>query len=624
MFIRRSATDRLSSFSTVLLAFSFFAFAVLEAKSQTQSWSIGTSGDYTDPTRWDSNDVPDSVSETAEFDVFGIYTVNIPQSIGSSIDRLEITRGDLRFFSSTFGDETLSTENGIEIKDAKVDLDRKTSFGNVHFASSGSLVMSEAAQLGVLRQSSINVNGVDIAAGSNSQTTELLLNNNQTSSLGNIVIANRESGSFEGALNVYNDSMVSAGNIDLATTGVAGRRGFMQLLGGGTVTQSSGITNVGANSTEGEASLFLASSTFLGDEINVYSNGRINLVSAHFGIASSLTVDGGLYEEANSTTRTVGTNADLTFKNQAEGVFTNQDLILSAGQTLSVASSTLSGDATVIISSGDAQLSGNSLLDTPVNLSASGSLAIIDGDSTFTSEVNQEGTFEIATGANATFSENFFGNSILGEGTARFEDTVKPNQISSPLNIAGNAELGSTAELEIAIGGTTSTEYDQVSVGNSLTLGGVLGISLIDLGTGLFAPTVGDEFQLLSASSISGTFDEVHLPFISNKQQWQLVQTTTELSLRLVDRGDYNGDGVIDAADYTVWRDSLGNHGQHLPADGNGDGVISLDDYNQWTSGMFDSSTLSQATSVPEPASSIIFIAGNCLLAIGYTSRLTP
>jgi hypothetical protein len=38
--------------------------------------------------------------------------------------------------------------------------------------------------------------------------------------------------------------------------------------------------------------------------------------------------------------------------------------------------------------------------------------------------------------------------------------------------------------------------------------------------------------------------------------------------------GDYNGNGIVDAADYTVWRDSLGQTGTGLAADGDGNGVV--------------------------------------------------
>ncbi len=48
--------------------------------------------------------------------------------------------------------------------------------------------------------------------------------------------------------------------------------------------------------------------------------------------------------------------------------------------------------------------------------------------------------------------------------------------------------------------------------------------------------------------------------------------------------GDYNGNGTADAADYTVWRDGLGQTGltAFTSADGNGDGQITQADYDVW------------------------------------------
>ncbi len=48
--------------------------------------------------------------------------------------------------------------------------------------------------------------------------------------------------------------------------------------------------------------------------------------------------------------------------------------------------------------------------------------------------------------------------------------------------------------------------------------------------------------------------------------------------------GDYNRNNIVDAADYSVWRNALGQSGQ-LPyggADGNGDGAIGPEDYAVW------------------------------------------
>jgi hypothetical protein len=48
--------------------------------------------------------------------------------------------------------------------------------------------------------------------------------------------------------------------------------------------------------------------------------------------------------------------------------------------------------------------------------------------------------------------------------------------------------------------------------------------------------------------------------------------------------GDYNGDGHVDAADYTVWRNSFGQNGDGLAADGNGDETVDQFDYAIWKS----------------------------------------
>jgi hypothetical protein len=46
--------------------------------------------------------------------------------------------------------------------------------------------------------------------------------------------------------------------------------------------------------------------------------------------------------------------------------------------------------------------------------------------------------------------------------------------------------------------------------------------------------------------------------------------------------GDYNQNGVVDAADYTVWRDTLGQVGESLVADGDDSLVIDAGDYDVW------------------------------------------
>ncbi|MEQ8849237.1 hypothetical protein [Botrimarina sp.] len=69
--------------------------------------------------------------------------------------------------------------------------------------------------------------------------------------------------------------------------------------------------------------------------------------------------------------------------------------------------------------------------------------------------------------------------------------------------------------------------------------------------------------------------------------------------------GDFNHDGYVDAADYTVWRDTLGSTAD-LAADGDGSGRIDQNDYVVWQQNFGATSARPRSVaipSVPEPAS---------------------
>ncbi len=85
-----------------------------------------------------------------------------------------------------------------------------------------------------------------------------------------------------------------------------------------------------------------------------------------------------------------------------------------------------------------------------------------------------------------------------------------------------------------------------------------------------------------------------------------LVQAT------IVD-GDFNLDGFVNAADYTIWRDTLGDTGSDLAADANGDLVVDSLDYDFWVDNYGSSPSPSTATAsasaVPEPSTLIILLS---------------
>jgi poly(beta-D-mannuronate) lyase len=74
--------------------------------------------------------------------------------------------------------------------------------------------------------------------------------------------------------------------------------------------------------------------------------------------------------------------------------------------------------------------------------------------------------------------------------------------------------------------------------------------------------------------------------------------------------GDYNGDGAVDAADYSIWRDTFGQSGADLPADGDGSGSVDATDYGIWKTNFGTVSGGAGAiNNVPEPAMFPLLIA---------------
>lgn len=83
--------------------------------------------------------------------------------------------------------------------------------------------------------------------------------------------------------------------------------------------------------------------------------------------------------------------------------------------------------------------------------------------------------------------------------------------------------------------------------------------------------------------------------------------------------GDYNADGMVDAADYIVWRHTLGST-QDLHADGDLSGVVDEADYTIWKANFgrsqLVSSEASDLSSAPEPSLQTLVVVG----AVALTS----
>jgi hypothetical protein len=83
--------------------------------------------------------------------------------------------------------------------------------------------------------------------------------------------------------------------------------------------------------------------------------------------------------------------------------------------------------------------------------------------------------------------------------------------------------------------------------------------------------------------------------------------------------GDFNDDGLVDAADYTRWRDTLGETVTYFAgADADGNGVIDDTDYDVWQTNFATPPGAAASSRVPEPTSIALLLMP---LAGGITTR---
>jgi len=235
--------------------------------------------------------------------------------------------------------------------------------------------------------------------------------------------------------------------------------------------------------------------------------------------------------------------------------------------------------------------SGNSDVSVDWQVENNGEIEVGSGTIRFFGEVTQNGTVDLS-GGNVEFRGNVVGDgNFTGAGLATFRRDYRPGASPAEISFEGDLQFStSAANLLIEIGGTADGQYDQLLVSGTAELAGSLRVDWIDLGSGLFAPAAGDVFEVISAEDgITGAFTPF-LPALSDGLVWKVVKSSTSLSLMIEAAnsnamlGDYNSDGTVNAADYTVWRNSFGQAGAGLAADGNEDDVIDDLDYSIWKS----------------------------------------
>lgn len=262
---------------------------------------------------------------------------------------------------------------------------------------------------------------------------------------------------------------------------------------------------------------------------------------------------------------------------------------------------------------------------------ASGKVLVSGGAAvTFWDDVTHVGTaFDVSAGASLTFFGEA-GFSVSGGGAVYFEQDITPGTSPGRADFGGDVHFGGSSHLVMELGGTAAgTTYDTLSVANTAHLGGELTVELI----GGFVPQVGHQFLLLSAQQIEGKFSRVNLPQLSGHLALETLYDATSVRLSVVAAtpgdlltGDYNSDGVVDLADYTLWRNLVGTSG--LLANDKLGGVIGAAHYQQWKNnfGAHLAASLTTArSSVPEPATfSLLSLLLAAILRASHRAAARP
>lgn len=220
---------------------------------------------------------------------------------------------------------------------------------------------------------------------------------------------------------------------------------------------------------------------------------------------------------------------------------------------------------------------------------------------------NADGTVQFIEMLDGFTGENLVGGKVLKSNANTLTLPAAPGGNLPSSDTAGHHMLFATAGFGALMGGV-NFDYEIPAhffnpAGDTLTWAGGFDVKVFSA-----VPTDGIHSLLIPANTSA-----VNSPT-------NFAMTAGSVDLSPPPTGDYNGDLLVNAADYTVWRNTLGQSVAIAGsgADGNRSGVVDPGDYTYWKirygNPAGSGASLTQM-SVPEPSSLVLMIATFSLFA---------
>jgi arylsulfatase A-like enzyme len=194
---------------------------------------------------------------------------------------------------------------------------------------------------------------------------------------------------------------------------------------------------------------------------------------------------------------------------------------------------------------------------------------------------------------------------VVNAGDVRITGSFPSHGAAGELVIDGDyTQLsGGTLKLDLyASNGNGGVDFDKLSITGTAKLSGALSLTLAQ--TTSLNP--GDQFEILTADrGLSGVFNSVHVPTLSDGLGWSLSYSTSSVLLKVVS---------ISANYLALWNSSFGLNSE---GDITGDGFTDGADFLAWQRQV--ASVAAPLVTVPEPSTGLMF--GVALVAVSRFAR---